>query len=83
MIARYLQLGFSVIVRDDDYRNIYSAGPHPKRLVKDMKYGVCFRACLAFVPSLIASELKLAGATRARRTDKNRFRARRRARERH
>jgi hypothetical protein len=61
VIAKYLQLGFSVIVRDDDYKNIYGAWPHPKRPVKDTKYGVCFRACLAFVPSFIASELKLAG----------------------
>jgi hypothetical protein len=60
VIARHLQLGFSIVVRDDDYRNIYGAGPHPKRAVKDTKYGVCFRACLAFVPSFIASELKLA-----------------------
>jgi hypothetical protein len=59
VIARHLKLGFSVIVRDDDYRNIYGAGPHPKRPPKDTKYGVCFRACLAFVPSLIASEIKL------------------------
>jgi hypothetical protein len=61
VIARYLQLGFSVIVRDDDYKNIYGAEPHPRRPVKDTKYGVCFRAWLAFVPSFIASELKLAG----------------------
>jgi hypothetical protein len=61
VIAWHLQLGFSVIVRDDDYKNIYGAGPHPKRPVKDTKYGVCFRACLAFVPSFIASELKLVG----------------------
>jgi hypothetical protein len=59
VIARYLQLGFSVIVRDDDYKNIYGAGPHPRRPVKDTKYGVCFRAWLAFVPSFIASELPL------------------------
>jgi hypothetical protein len=26
VIARHLQLGFSVIVRDDDYKNIYGAG---------------------------------------------------------
>jgi hypothetical protein len=38
VIARYLQLGFSVI-RDDDYKNTYGAGPHPKRPVKDTKYG--------------------------------------------
>jgi hypothetical protein len=61
VIARHIELGFSIVVRDDDYRNIYGAGPHPNRSVKDTKYGVCFRACLAFVPSLIASELKLAG----------------------
>src|SRR5258708_6875504 len=60
VIARYLQLGF-VVIRDDNYKNTYGAGPHPKRPVKDTKYGVCFRACLAFVPSFIASELKLAG----------------------
>ena len=61
VIARHLQLGFSVIVRDDDYKNIHGAGPHRSAPVKDTKYGVCFRACLAFVPSFIASELKLAG----------------------
>jgi hypothetical protein len=59
------------MVRDDDYKNIYGTGSHPKRPVKDTKYGVCVRACLAFMPSFIASELKLAGARRARRTDKD------------
>ena len=63
MIARHLQLGFAVIVRDDDYRNIYGAGPHPKSPPKDSKYGVLFRACLVFVPGVIASELKLVGPT--------------------
>jgi hypothetical protein len=61
VIARHLQLGFSIVVRDDDYRHVYGVGPHPRRPVKDTKYGVCFRACMAFVPSYIASELKLAG----------------------
>ncbi len=41
--------------------DVDALGPHPKRPVKDTKYGVCFRGCLAFVPSFIASELKLAG----------------------
>jgi hypothetical protein len=63
VIAAHLQLGFSVIVRDDDYKSIYGAGPHPRRVPKDSKYGVCFRACLRFVPSFIASELKLEGRT--------------------
>lgn len=61
VIARHLQLGFSVIVRDDDYRAIYAGGPKPRRSRLDSKYGVCFRACLAFVPSFVASELRLAG----------------------
>jgi hypothetical protein len=64
VIAEHLQLGFSVIVRDDDYRNIYGVGPHPRRRQKDTKYGVLFRACLVFVPGVIASEfLKLVGQT--------------------
>jgi hypothetical protein len=62
VIARHLQLGFSVIVRDDDYRAIYAEGPKPRRSRLDSKYGVCFRACLAFAPSFIASELRLAGS---------------------
>src|SRR5271169_4375019 len=63
VIATQLELGFSVIVRDDDYKSIYGAGPHPRRIPKDTKYGVCFRACLRFVPSFIASELKVAEQT--------------------
>jgi hypothetical protein len=60
VIAAHLQLGFAVIVRDDDYKSIYGTGPHPKRPQKDSKYGVCFRACLAFAPSYLASEFALA-----------------------
>jgi Protein of unknown function (DUF3800) len=61
VIARHMELGFSVIVRDDDYRKIYVEGPKPRRSRLDSKYGVCFRACLAFAPSFIASELQLVG----------------------
>jgi len=61
VIARHMQLGFSVIIRDNDYREICVEGPKPRRSRLDSKYGVCFRACLAFAPSLIASELRLAG----------------------
>jgi hypothetical protein len=60
LIARHLELGFSIVVRDDDYRKIYVEGAKPRRSRLDSKYGVCFRACLAFVPSYIVSELKLA-----------------------
>ena len=59
VISKNLPLGFAAIIRDDDYKAIYGAGPHPRRPQKDTKYGVCFRACLAFLPSFIASELKL------------------------
>jgi len=68
VIARNLQLGFSVIIRDDDYRTIYADGSRPRRSRLDSKYGVCFRACLAFVPSYIASELQLAGDISAPRS---------------
>jgi len=72
VIAKHLQLGFSIIVRDDDYKTVYGAGPHPKHPPKDSKYGILFRACLAFVPSFIASELKLANqASLAKRTTIN------------
>ena len=55
VIARYLQLGFSVI-RDDDYKT-----PTARAAPEAPGEGFCFRGCLAFVPSFIASELKLAG----------------------
>jgi hypothetical protein len=48
LIARHMELGFSVVVRDDDYRKIYVEGARPRRSRLDSKYGVCFRACLAF-----------------------------------
>jgi hypothetical protein len=72
VIARYLQLGFSVIVRDDDYKNIYGAEPHPRRPVKDFPRMVGLRALVHRLGT------QAGGAGRARRTDKDRFRARRR-----
>lgn len=60
VIAKHLPVGFAVVVRDDDYKNIYGAGWQPKRARKDTKYAVCFRACLAFVPEYIVSGLKSA-----------------------
>jgi hypothetical protein len=63
VIARHMQMGFSVIIRHDDYRKIYVEGPRPRRSRLDSKYGACFEACLAFAPSYIASELQLAGET--------------------
>ena len=64
VIARHLELGFSIVIRDDDYREIYIEGAGPRRSRLDSKYGVCFRACLAFAPSYIASELRLLGEAR-------------------
>src|SRR5215467_6676993 len=37
IIATHLQLGFSVVVRDDDYKSVYGTGPHPRRVPKDTK----------------------------------------------
>jgi Protein of unknown function (DUF3800) len=55
-IAKHLQLGFSVVIRADDYRSVYKTADRPKKIPLDTKYGCCFRACLAFLPSIIASE---------------------------
>jgi hypothetical protein len=60
VIAAHLRLGLSVVVRDDDYKSVYRAG-RQTRQPQDSKYGVCFRASLAFAPSYIASELEAAG----------------------
>lgn len=55
-VAKHLQLGFSVVIRADDFQSIYRTGDRPKKIPQDSKYGCCFRACLAFLPSFIASE---------------------------
>jgi hypothetical protein len=48
---------------------MYAEGSRPRRSRLDSKYGVCFRACLAFAPSFIVSELQHAGkALRAQET---------------
>jgi len=61
VIARHLQLGFSVVIRDDDYKSIYKTGPKPRHFPKHSKYGLCFRACLICGPSYIASQVEESG----------------------
>jgi len=63
IISKHIELAFSVIIRTDDYETIYKANGGTKNRPQDSKYGVCFRACLAFLPSYIASEIKAGGAT--------------------
>jgi len=46
VIARHLQLGFSVIVRDNDYRTIYAEGPKPRRSRLDSKMACAFGPAL-------------------------------------
>lgn len=45
----FLELGFSVILNNDDYEKIYASDPQPKRGQKDSKYGMCFRYSLMFL----------------------------------
>jgi hypothetical protein len=61
VIARYLQLGFSVIVRDDDYKNIYGARPAPEAFQRRIQSTASVPRMLGLRASFIASELKLAG----------------------
>jgi hypothetical protein len=65
IISRHLELGFSVILRADDYVAVYREGERP-RTPQDSKYGVCFRACLAFLPSYIAAQLEASDPPRDR-----------------
>jgi len=51
--ALHLQLGFTSIIRQNDYDSIYKAQPNPRKLRKDTKYGVLFRGCLLVVESAV------------------------------
>ena len=41
------EIGFSAVIRDDDYRKFYLERTRPKKVIADTKYGVLFRASLS------------------------------------
>jgi len=46
IIADNLQFGLIVVMRDDDYRQIYKRPANPYKFRQDSKYGLLFRGCL-------------------------------------
>jgi hypothetical protein len=42
----HLACGLAMILRPDDYRNIYQLGEFPRRARPDTQYGLCFRTAL-------------------------------------
>lgn len=56
VVVRNTLCGFCVRLKEEDYRDVYRAGPKPKKLKLDSKYGLCFRLCLLQVPRTIRRE---------------------------
>ena len=48
LINKHLEIGFSTVLRKDDYREFYKAGTKPKKLPQDTMYGVLFRGAVTF-----------------------------------
>jgi len=46
-----LAFGFTVILKDDDYKQHYIADYRPKEVPVDSRYGLCFRYCLGIIPT--------------------------------
>lgn len=56
-INEHLEVGFNTIMVNADYEKYYLAGERPKKTPLDTKYGVCFRASVAFLYK-VATEWK-------------------------
>jgi hypothetical protein len=58
LINKHLGFGFISVIRRNDYDEIYKSGQQPKKLPKDSKIGVLFRASLGFLPEAVIRENK-------------------------
>lgn len=58
LINKHLAFGFVSVIRRNDYDEIYKLGEQPKKLPKDSKIGVLFRATLALLPEAVIRENK-------------------------
>lgn len=58
LINKHLTFGFVSVIRRNDYDQIYKSGEQPKKLPKDSKIGVLFRASLALLPEAVICENK-------------------------
>lgn len=56
LINKHLAFGFVSIMRCNDYDEVYKSGEQPKKLPKDSKMGVLFRASLALLPEAVIRE---------------------------
>ena len=56
LINKHLAFGFVSIIRRNDYDEVYKSGTQPKKLPKDSKIGVLFRASLALLPEAVICE---------------------------
>jgi hypothetical protein len=53
-----LAFGFTVILKDEDYKNHYVADHRPKEIPIDSPYGLCFRYCLGIIPTYAKQAFK-------------------------
>lgn len=58
LINKHLAFAFVSVIRRNDYDEIYKSGEQPKKLPRDSKIGVLFRASLAFLPEAVIRENK-------------------------
>jgi Protein of unknown function (DUF3800) len=52
LATKHLEFGFSITLREDDYRQHYINGYRPREVPVDSRYGLCFRYCLGLVSNL-------------------------------
>ena len=53
IVCETLQFGFTAIIRENDYKQLYKGQPNPRKLREDSQYGLLFRACLHTLESKI------------------------------
>jgi hypothetical protein len=54
--SKHTLFGFATLVSDKDYLEIYAAGPPPKKVPLDTRYGLCFRLIMNLVFKKIYEE---------------------------
>jgi hypothetical protein len=54
---QHTMFGFAAVMNIEDYKRNYADGHKPRKIPLDTKYGVCFRACLSYLPMAILREV--------------------------
>ena len=54
----YTLFGFTVALRRSDYEECYKSGERPKKIPLDTMYGLCFRYCAEWLPSILEPSLE-------------------------